>query len=42
MQLCKSYNAAVLPELNLSSSVHLSIMQLLASDILEDTEVKIE
>ncbi|XP_021955126.1 enhancer of mRNA-decapping protein 4 isoform X2 [Folsomia candida] len=42
MQLCKSYNAAVLPELNLSSSVHLSIMQLLASDILEDTEVKID
>lgn len=42
MQLCKTYNATVLPDLNLSASVHLSIMQLLASDILEDTEVKID
>jgi len=41
LHICKNFDAGVLHDLYLPSSAHLSIMQLLASDLLEDTEVKI-
>jgi len=40
LHICKNFEAGVLHDLNLPSSVHLSIMQLLASDLIDDTEVK--